>query len=671
MRNIFVFSSITAKIFYLIAGIVAVIVTGLTLQHTHRFKSQLDQNIEDSSLSSTEGSADEIGAVIESTSSQVLSTISNLDVIQIKEGRSAEIKKLLSTDGEMISLTLFYLQNGQLKALVSEETPKNGKTEARFETSDHLAVKNRAKATAKLVAEAFVNSALNLKSSEVRNVSPEIGLPTYALVNSIAVNGSPKDRVISVSIMWQTRILVALPKGRSTTTTIVDANGDVFSSFKSSETLRRVNLKTNTLVKNAVQHSAPNGYVKSYKDANGTSMLGAFSQVRSFPELYVILERDSNSAFTIITKAYVSALLWASLFLLIAFFIAYASAQTATRPIRALVQSTREIAGGNFNVRVQPQSNDEISLLAYSVNDMASRIKDLMTAQIQQARHEKELETARMVQSTFFPKRAIKDNCFSVTGFYEPATECGGDLWGHFNVSPNKQLLFIADAMGHGAPAALVTAIGYATCQAVVAVMQDVKGIDPSPSILLQRLNRIIFDAVEGKISMTFFAMLFDFETGQYVFANAGHNFPVIITKNREDQRLSKAAKSKVSPSYIIPLQLQGTPLGIDRVVEFKERNGSFEPGDKIFMFTDGLIENSSPGKEPLGRKNLIEYLASIGDQNSNVIKEGVLAYGRQCFGNTSLSDDVTIVVAEVDSNWEKSSNKLSQATPTFALNNV
>ncbi|MCX6126403.1 MAG: PP2C family protein-serine/threonine phosphatase, partial [Proteobacteria bacterium] len=199
------------------------------------------------------------------------------------------------------------------------------------------------------------------------------------------------------------------------------------------------------------------------------------------------------------------------------------------------------------------------------------------------------------------------------------------DLWGHYKVDESKQLVFIADAMGHGAPAALVTAIGYATCQAVATILMDEPGLNHSPSKLLERANRIIYDAVEGKISMTFFAALLDFEKGNITFANAGHNFPVILTGNRMDSRISKQAKEKFSSSYVISLKQHGTPLGVDRDAVFKEKTLDLCAGDKIFLFTDGLIENQSSDGSPMGRKNLLEMLEGAGNGTCFEIKQKAL----------------------------------------------
>jgi hypothetical protein len=185
-------------------------------------------------------------------------------------------------------------------------------------------------------------------------------------------------------------------------------------------------------------------------------------------------------------------------------------------------------------------------------------------------------------------------------------------------------------------------------------MLQEKAPIDPSPAILLKRLNKIIYDAVAGKISMTFFAAIFDFNTGKITFANAGHNFPFILSPDKSDPRLGRSAKNMGYPTGAITLTLQGNPLGVEPESEFKEKSIDLKAGDKLVFFTDGLIENSLKGHEPLGRKLLIETACQLGLENIDIVRQQIQEKGASIFGTQNLSDDVTIVVAEINKTWQK-----------------
>jgi hypothetical protein len=98
-------------------------------------------------------------------------------------------------------------------------------------------------------------------------------------------------------------------------------------------------------------------------------------------------------------------------------------------------------------------------------------------------------------------------------------------------------------------------------------------------------------------------------------------------------------------------------PLGVEREAVFKEKSIEVRGGDRIFFFTDGLIENHLGSNAPMGRKNLLDLLSNVGSGNCHDIKDRTLESATKIFGSTNLDDDVTIVVAEIDANWVKGEN--------------
>ncbi len=89
-------------------------------------------------------------------------------------------------------------------------------------------------------------------------------------------------------------------------------------------------------------------------------------------------------------------------------------------------------------------------------NIMAAEVSRLLDQTAEKARMESELQTAKTVQETLFPETRAKIGPLAIAGYYEPASECGGDWW-HYCQIGNKIFLWIGDATGHGAPAALIT----------------------------------------------------------------------------------------------------------------------------------------------------------------------------------------------------------------------
>ena len=646
--------SITAKLAYLMTFVVTLTVVSLTVQSASKFSAYILQTIEESTNVMAERSAADVASIIEGWVGQISVTTSKMSAAKSDaNGDDLELKGALRAEKDLLAMRLYLVDGANYKMLRQAKQQPNKEvslnlTPAFFDTTLH--------AMDEVAASLAKEHSLFESDRYVRNVTAKTKTPMVMLAVRFTIPGQKTKFAMMVTAANMTKIQISLPQSRSTTGYMITSDGKLFASTDEQIMLTSKSLDKNDLVKKALQRQAPSGFLAEFIAAGNKTKLGSFAQTPGSVRLYTIVERDREAAFQIIARTYLRSALWGSLILLVAAMASFVSASGITRNLRDMVGATRKIASGDFAVRLQPSSRDEIAELGHSVNHMASKIQMLMSHEIEKARFEKELETARMVQSTFFPKKDVVRTHLAVTGNYQPATECGGDLWGHYTVSDGVELVYIADAMGHGAPAALVTAIAYAVCQSVSIFLADNTTLDPSPATLLRRLNTIIMDAVDGKISMTFFVAVFDFNTGKITYSNAGHNFPVILTGNKSDERLGRAAK-KINtklPTASITLNLQGNPLGVDKEITYSEKSIDFFPGDKIFLFTDGLIENQFVDKDPLGRKVLLEFISSWGDQNIIEIKNKTLELGKQYFGSENLQDDVTIVVAEVSKAWVK-----------------
>jgi serine phosphatase RsbU (regulator of sigma subunit) len=656
--------SLTAKMSYLMTGVVMMTVVALTVQSASKFSAYILQTIEESSNAMAERTASDVSTTIESWISQMAMTATKLSNQSSDATKNdPELDLILRNDKDLRGVGLYKIEGNQstlMKRSIQSLNSSESSSSVMLKTDD-------LKRQMDSISEEIANKPSIMKDGRLfRNLTPSVKSPVFSISIRFQIPGQADKFAVMTLIGSMTRLQVSLPQSRYTSGYIIDGEGRVFASSDENEMLSKEPVRGNALVEKALALKSPSGFMSDFRDTENRRKIGSYAQAVGRIPLFIVIERDRAAAFQVITRMYSTSALWGLLILLLAGMISFVSAGTVTRHLRDLVAATRRIAQGDFGVRLEPTSKDEVSELGYSVNNMARKIEALMSSEVEKARFEKELETARMVQSTFFPKKDVHVKNLSVTGNYQPATQCGGDLWGHFNVSEGVELIFIADAMGHGAPAALVTAIAYATCQSVASILKEKSSINTSPAALLTRLNDIILDAVDGKISMTFFVAIFDFNTGKLTFSNAGHNFPLILTGDKNDSRLGKAAKKsfETAPNAAISLTLQGTPLGVDRHAEFKEKSIDIAAGDKLFFFTDGLIENYLPGQNPMGRKDLIEFICQHGSTPIDGLKQLVLKMGTDIFGPDNLQDDVTIVIAEISPSWAK--NSLQNGPPTI-----
>jgi serine phosphatase RsbU (regulator of sigma subunit)/HAMP domain-containing protein len=456
----------------------------------------------------------------------------------------------------------------------------------------------------------------------------------------------------SILICWQTQLIKNLPSSEFVDSAIVDSKGNIFSSNTMSLMTGATRHKSLPLVKEATLGKKMSDFVPEYLGANNKRVIGGYYRLPEF-DLATLVEENIEYAYEEMNKNLFVSLLWAVLFILISVVFSLLGASGITKNIVKVVEATRNIASGNFANKIEVKSRDEISTLAHSVNLMSDEIVKLIKDNAAKAEAEQELATAKMVQSTFFPKKNIETKNLMASGFYQPATQCGGDLWGHYEIEEDLQLLYIADAMGHGAPAALVTAIAYSVSATVARLAAADKKILSAPSILLEHINQVIFEAVGGTISMTFFCAFIDTKSGKMTYANAGHNFPFVIPNRLYDPRQPKSQKSDVPTP--ISIKNMGNPLGMSLIATYTDKEMDIYAGDKFFLFTDGLIECSDKDGQFWGRKTLVKQLAETAKLPAEELKDEILSRVFGMFAGHPLIDDVTVVVAEIPANWKAS----------------
>jgi serine phosphatase RsbU (regulator of sigma subunit) len=263
-----------------------------------------------------------------------------------------------------------------------------------------------------------------------------------------------------------------------------------------------------------------------------------------------------------------------------------------------------------------------------------------MLERLEKARQDAELKTAKMVQETFFPKQPAAQDRFRLSAFFQPASECGGDWWGRYSLSPQHELVCIADATGHGVSAALVTAMVFAATSIMARRFQEAQKGHYSPAILLNELNKTLCETSSSMLTMTFVAVVFDFEAGQMYFSNAGHPFPSLVRKGDTDKKEF--------------LRSSNNPLGIDLNSQFVDAAPMpILAGDRVVFYTDGLLECRNKGDEQWGRRRFFKSLKDHASSTLDGFKDGLLHDAYQHFDGQPADDDVTVVVTEISDSYQ------------------
>jgi serine phosphatase RsbU (regulator of sigma subunit) len=322
-----------------------------------------------------------------------------------------------------------------------------------------------------------------------------------------------------------------------------------------------------------------------------------------------------------------------ALFVLIGTLFAIFQGLSISKPIKLLAWKADQIARGDLEARVEVKSTDEIGILGENFNFMADQIVVLLQQTAEKARLEQELEVARTIQETLVPPNdPVSQGFFRFAGYFQPASQCGGDWWTWHQLLGDKILIVIGDVTGHGVPSAMITAAAKAACDVARSVYRD----DVAVTQLLEIMNYAIFESAKRKFVMTCFASIVDSKTRTITYANAGHNFPYLF-------RTGEDGKGEFGS-----LMIRGNRLGDLRESKYEAKTTELVPGDLLVWYTDGIVECENAAGEEYGEKRFRSSVRRAAALDAGEMRDAVVADAQQFFGETLRKDDITLVIGRI-----------------------
>ncbi|MBC7530472.1 MAG: SpoIIE family protein phosphatase [Oligoflexus sp.] len=390
------------------------------------------------------------------------------------------------------------------------------------------------------------------------------------------------------------------------------------------------------------------GFFGSFLDSKKVAWQGSYYRL-PVSGLTLILQQREDILFAPLRYQILQTAKWAALILLIAVLVSFFSAEALINRLEKVTLATEAIAQGQFDTKIVVSGNDEIKQLGDSVNAMAGQLSTLLNHEKDMVRLENELNVANEVQGSFIPQEFSQEGAMVLASSYRSASECGGDFWGHYVIAPNTHMLLVGDATGHGLPAALVTAIAYATGHLCSKLPATTASDFITPAMVLSLLNNALYDSLKGKLCMTFFACIIDTKANTIVYSNGGHPFPLIIPQSLEDVRL-KTGKRKAKPYIILSdIKKNGAPLGFDPDTVYQNSEDEFMPGDRMVMYTDGIVECFNPDLKQWGMRNLEKSVQKNMNLSPVLFRDRIMLDMEEFRNNTPLPDDATLVVISSD----------------------
>jgi serine phosphatase RsbU (regulator of sigma subunit) len=629
----------------------------VTWQNNSIFRDILDKQIQEDLLVMVQRSSSTIDSFFEVWRSLLHALMHNFDQNNLGNFEK-QVSAILSSNKEVVSIEILKIRTGsEPQSLVFRLTPYVDSPLFQGYNSAQLSKDLRVFSLSKFDS---VEKRQKIASKNSDVYSPLLKREKRILVLRVPFVLEKQDVSFHVFLsVWNDRTRAALGASKDVKSILIERSGaPVLTSEIAGKSIGVSSFAGSEAFRDLMQSASSFGQ-KLETTQEGRIIMRSFSMLRD-QELAVVMERDTTFAYKELDWRVRKISLFAWIIIIAGTLAVYPAMGGATRHIFKTVDATRSIASGEFSVRVVQGKKDEIGLLGHAVNHMADQIHKLFLFREQAARLEKELITAQAVQRTLLPKRISNAHPIIAKGYYRSASECAGDWWNCFYLDEKRTLVVIADATGHGAHAALIVAIAYGFFEEYVrSIREGRREIETLPEVFT-RFNSALLDSGGGQSTMTLFAMVVNSDLQEIEYCNGGHLSPMHLSAPKlqdvnGEQKLTVQSRSMLG---------SGSVLGMGDNPKFETRKQPFSPGDRIVLYTDGLIECESVQKTVISPKQLRNKLVGFAQDESTIFVTTFIDFVTSHFGNLSLNDDVTFVVVEFNPHYEANSENLVLAAP-------
>jgi len=254
-----------------------------------------------------------------------------------------------------------------------------------------------------------------------------------------------------------------------------------------------------------------------------------------------------------------------------------------------------------------------------SVKDLTI-LKEALLSRDQLVSIQQELDIATSIQTGILPKKFPDRKEFDIYAKMITAKEVGGDLYDFFMIDKYRVGVIIGDVSGKGVAAAMLMAVSKTLLQA-----SALKGV-PTDTALTE-VNNVLVDNSPITMFVTVFYGILDTRSGAFEYCNGGHNPPYLITKDGKINQVDN---------------IGGLFLGGVKEVEYQSNVAVLQPGDIIFMYTDGVTEAENNNEEEFEEKGLEACLEKNQKAELNDIIDNVISDVQTFADGRHQADDIT-----------------------------
>jgi sigma-B regulation protein RsbU (phosphoserine phosphatase) len=239
---------------------------------------------------------------------------------------------------------------------------------------------------------------------------------------------------------------------------------------------------------------------------------------------------------------------------------------------------------------------------------------------------EQEIRVARAIQEHLLPQTAPAIEGYDIHGANIAAKGVSGDFYDFLQINEHQWAVMVADVSGKGISASLLMAASQAVIKSET-VKRSTSGCSVAEAIT--NANSLICSITDPSRFVTLFYLVLDGRSGQLECVNAGHNPPLKVGANGDVRYLEPG----------------GVVLGALPDLTYEEQILSLEPGHKIVIYTDGVVEAANREQEQYGEERLADLVTRFSRQSSPQLVDSIVEDVTRFAGGAEQSDDITVVV--------------------------
>jgi serine phosphatase RsbU (regulator of sigma subunit) len=296
-----------------------------------------------------------------------------------------------------------------------------------------------------------------------------------------------------------------------------------------------------------------------------------------------------------------------------------------------LTQDIEAIGDGDLDRRIITSRKDEIGRITSAVGIMTQKLKKARAELIEKERMKKEMQIAKEIQQSILPRSLPQIPGLEIDTYYQAAREVGGDYYDLIKIDNEHFGVLVSDVSGKGVPGSLVMSMTRSIIQ-----IEALK--NPSPHGLLTEVHATLSKDIPEGLFITMFYIVFDLTEHTMDYCCAGHNPAYLYNANNNE---------------LAVLKPDGPPLGISLfdketfAAQLIEEKRTFEPGEMLFLYTDGVTEAMNSAKEQFSEERLEHMIKEHGKLKPGEFKK-ILSEAVESFtGNEPQSDDITFIILQ------------------------